>query len=310
VAIVGVICPFAVGYLAAFHIFQLPNNVSIFIGATLTATSVGITARTLADLGRLKTPEAQVILGAAVVDDVIGLIILAVVTGLTTTGRVDVSEISEISVMAIGFLVGAIVIGILIAPRLLALVKHLRTSGMLTISALLFCLILSYLASKLHLASIVGAFAAGLVLARTDDLVHIQERIKPIGDFFTPIFFVLLGLSVNLSVFNPFNPKMHDVLLLMLALTLIAVTMKLLSGFGVVKKGINRIVVGVGMIPRGEVGLIFASIGLSRGIIDSGEYASIVAIVVITTFITPPMLKLALRISKPVHSEADEEQFV
>lgn len=295
VAIIGVICPFIAGYLVSFYIFGITNTVSIFIGATLTATSVGITARTLTDLGQMKTAAAKIILGAAVVDDVIGLIILAVVTGLVADGSINALNVVKTSVMAILFLVGAIVIGIPVAPYLLKLTKNLRTRGILTIGALLFCLSLAYAAHGLHLATIVGAFAAGLVLARTDDLAHIQERIKPIADIFVPIFFVMLGVSVNLSVFNPFNPESRAGLFMMLSLIVIAIATKLFAGLGVLKKGVNRIVVGVGMIPRGEVGLIFASIGLTRKIITPAEYAAIVAIVVITTFITPPLLKIVLR---------------
>lgn len=305
VAVIGVILPFIAGYMVSYYLFGVTSVVSIFIGATLTATSVGITARTLTDLGQLKTAAAKIILGAAVVDDVIGLIILAVVTGLVADGSVNIFGVVKTSVMAILFLVGAIVIGIPVAPYLLKLTKNLRTRGILTISALLFCLILSYAAYGLHLATIVGAFAAGLVLARTDDLAHIQERIKPIADIFVPIFFVMLGVSVNLSVFNPTNPESRSGLMMMLALVLVAVVMKLFAGFGVLRKGVSRIVVGVGMIPRGEVGLIFASIGLARKIITPGEYAAIVAIVVITTFITPPLLKIVLKKVKP---EAQEQE--
>ncbi|MHB0998044.1 MAG: cation:proton antiporter [Armatimonadota bacterium] len=295
VAIVGVIFPFLFGYLASYYLFHISNIVSIFIGATLTATSVGITARTLTDLGQLRTPEAKIILGAAVVDDVIGLIILAVVTGLVNTGSIAVFDVVKTSLLAIVFLVGAIVVGIPVAPHMLNLAKKLRTRGILTISAMLFCLILAYAAHGLHLATIVGAFAAGLVLARTEDLAHIQERIKPVADIFVPIFFVMLGVSVNLSVFNPYLPGNRGVLLFMGVLVFVAVIMKLFAGLGVIRKGVNRVIVGVGMIPRGEVGLIFASIGLARKIITPGEYAAIVAIVVITTFITPPLLKMVLK---------------
>lgn len=305
VAVVGVIFPFAAGYAVSKYIFDISNLVSIFIGATLTATSVGITARTLTDLGQLRTSEAKIILGAAVVDDVIGLIILAVVTGLATTGSVEPTTIIKTSLLAILFLVGAIVIGIPVAPHMLNLSKKLRTRGILTVSALLFCLILSYAAHELHLATIVGAFAAGLVLAKTEDLAHIQERIKPVADILVPIFFVMLGISVKLSVFNPTNPENRTALFIMIVLVLVAVSMKLFAGFGVLRKGVNRLVVGVGMIPRGEVGLIFASIGLSRHIITPAEYASILGVVVVTTFITPPLLKLVL---KMVHMQSPEDK--
>lgn len=297
VALVGIAAPFAAGYAAALA-FGLSHIVAIYIGATLTATSVGITARTLADLGQLKTSEAKIILGAAVIDDVLGLIILAVVVGLAKTGVVSAWQISKITVLAIAFLVGAIAIGVPVAPRLLNVAKRLRTRGILTVSAFVFCLGLAYLAHELRLATIVGAFAAGLVLARTEDLAHIQERIKPVADILVPVFFVMLGVSVDLSVFSPVNPHSQAVLVLTAALLAIAIGTKLLAGLGVLRRGVKRLVVGVGMIPRGEVGLIFASIGLARNVITPGEYAAIIAVVVFTTFATPPLLKAAFQAGK------------
>jgi len=294
VALLGIAGPFAAGYAAALA-FGLSHTVAIYIGATLTATSVGITARTLTDLGQLRTPEAKIILGAAVIDDVLGLIILAIVVGLVETGVVDAWQIGKITLLAIGFLVGAIAIGIPVAPRVLSITKRLRTRGILTVSAFVFCLGLAYLAHELRLATIVGAFAAGLVLARTEDFAHIQERIRPVADIFVPIFFVMLGVSVDLSVFNPSNPESQTLLTLTGALIAIAITTKLVAGLGVLRRGLNRLVVGVGMIPRGEVGLIFASIGLAKNVITPGEYAAIVAVVIFTTFITPPFLKLSFR---------------
>lgn len=294
VALVGIFGPFIAGY-AAVLAFGLDTTTAIFIGATLTATSVGITARTLSDIGQLRTPEAKIILGAAVIDDVLGLIILAVVAGLVRTHTVSVWEISKISLIAITFLIGAIAIGIPVAPRLLAMAKRLRTRGMLTVSAIIFAFSLAYIAHELRLATIVGAFAAGLVLARTEDFARIQERIKPVADIFIPIFFVVLGLSVDLSAFDPSRPGGGSTILLMGSLLLIAVATKLIAGLGVLCRGIKRLAVGVGMIPRGEVGLIFASFGLSHGVIDGPLYSSIVAVVVFTTFLTPPLLKVVLR---------------
>jgi len=290
VAVVGVAGPFIVGYVIA-RLFGASDTVAIYIGATLTATSVGITARTLTDMGRLHTSEARIILGAAVIDDVLGLIILAVVVSLVSTGIVSVWQVVKTTMLAIVFLVGAIVLGIPIAPRVLRLVQRMRIRGVLTASAFVFCLFLAYVASKLGLATIVGAFAAGLVLARTEDLGHIQERMKPLADVFVPIFFVMLGVQVNLSVFNPIEPANRPFLVFTLLLIVVAMLMKVLSGAGVLEKGVNRLAVGVGMIPRGEVGLIFASIGLAHKVISSGQYSTIIAIVFTTTFLTPPILK-------------------
>jgi Kef-type K+ transport system membrane component KefB len=293
VAMIGVVGPFVLGYYSSI-LLGLSYTSAIFMGAALTATSVGITARTLGDLGQIRTSAAKIILGAAVIDDVLGLIILAVVGSLVAVGTVSYGEIGKVTLLAVAFLVGAIVIGIAVAPHMLRIAKKLRTRGMLTISAFLFCLALSYLAHELGLAAIVGAFAAGLILARTEDLVHIQQRIKPIADIFVPIFFVMLGVSVNLSVLNPLNPEARSNLAFIGILVLVAVVMKVVAGLGVLKRGVSRLVVGVGMIPRGEVGLIFASIGLTRSIITPAEYAAIIAVVIITTFITPPLLKLVL----------------
>ena len=294
VAVVGVAGPFAAGYFGSL-LFDLPHTTAVFIGATLTATSVGITARTLTDMGQLRTSEAKIILGAAVIDDVMGLIILAVVTGLVMTGSTSAWQIGQTTALAIAFLVGAILIGVPVAPHLLNIAKKLRTRGILTISAFLFCLALSYLAHEVKLATIVGAFAAGLVLARTEDLAHIQERIKPVADILVPIFFVMVGIRVDLDVINPLNPQTKGTLAFMGMLIAVAVVMKLFAGLGVLRRNVNRIIVGVGMIPRGEVGLIFATIGLTGKIITPGEYAIIITVVVITTFITPPLLKLAFR---------------
>lgn len=294
VAIAGIVGPFAVGYAVALG-FGLDATTAIFIGATLTATSVGITARTLSDIGKLRTPEAKIVLGAAVIDDVLGLIILAVVVGLVQTHTVSVWDIGRISLLAITFLIGAIAIGIPIAPRVLRVAKRLRTRGVLTVSAVIFCFGLAYVAHELRLATIVGAFAAGLVLAKTDDLAHIQERMKPVADIFIPIFFVMLGVSVDLAVFNPFRPDSGPILLLTGVLIFAAILMKLLSGLGVLRRGINRFAVGIGMVPRGEVGLIFASFGLTNNVIGGGLYSAIVAVVFFTTFITPPLLKLSFR---------------
>ena len=299
VAAIGVICPFVAGYYVSLLFLGLSNMVSIFIGATLTATSVGITARTLSDLRQLHTDAAKIILGAAVIDDVIGLMILAVVSGLSISGSISAFSVAKTSLLAVGFLVGTIVLGIRIAPYMMKVARSLRVRGMLTISAILFCLTLAYIAERLGLATIVGAFAAGLVLARTEDQVHLQARIKPIADIFIPIFFVMLGVSVNISLFNPFNPATKSTFIIMVILIVIAAINKLFSGLGVLKKGVSRIVVGVGMIPRGEVGLIFASIGLARGVINLNEYGAIIAVVIATTFITPPLLKVVLRRSNP-----------
>jgi Kef-type K+ transport system membrane component KefB len=165
----------------------------------------------------------------------------------------------------------------------------------LIVAAMTFALLLGYTAELLHIAPMVGAFAAGLVLARTEHQAHIGEAVQPVADMFIPIFFVLIGAAVDLGHFNPFNPQNWPVLLLAGGLLVAAVLGKLVAGFGAAGAGINRGAVGIGMLPRGEVGLIFAAVGLSHGIIGEGHYGAVLAVVVVTTLMAPPLLKRAFR---------------
>lgn len=308
VAIVGVIVPFALGFasILVFEKYGMLGNVdpnftiliAITVGATLTATSVGITARVLSDMNRLQSGEAKIILGAAVIDDILGLIILGVVSGLIESSEsgigvsVSAASVGIIFLKAFGFLFAAIIIGNLISKRLFNLVEKMRVRGVLLLSALSFAFIFAYLASLVGLAPIVGAFAAGLVLANTNQFKSIEERLKPVSDFFTPIFFIMVGAAVDVSVFNPFVKENIPILLIALILFIVAVVGKLVSGFAVLQKGIKKSVVAVGMIPRGEVGLIFAQMGLTYGIFTSELFSAVTVMVMLTTFIAPPLLKI------------------
>lgn len=308
VAIVGVIVPFALGFasILVFEKYGMLGNVdpnftiliAITAGATLTATSVGITARVLSDMNRIQSGEAKIILGAAVIDDILGLIILGVVSGLIESSEsgigvsVSAASVGIIFLKAFGFLFAAIIIGNLISKRLFNLVEKMRVRGVLLLSALSFAFIFAYLASLVGLAPIVGAFAAGLVLANTNQFKSIEERLKPVSDFFTPIFFIMVGAAVDVSVFNPFVKENIPILLIALTLFIVAVVGKLVSGFAVLQKGIKKSVVAVGMIPRGEVGLIFAQMGLTYGIFTSELFSAVTVMVMLTTFIAPPLLKI------------------
>ena len=308
VAIVGVIVPFALGFasILVFEKYGMLGNVdpnftiliAITAGATLTATSVGITARVLSDMNRLQSGEAKIILGAAVIDDILGLIILGVVSGLIESSEsgigvsVSAASVGIIFLKAFGFLFAAIIIGNLISKRLFNLVEKMRVRGVLLLSALSFAFIFAFLASLVGLAPIVGAFAAGLVLANTNQFKSIEERLKPVSDFFTPIFFIMVGAAVDVSVFNPFVKENIPILLIALILFIVAVVGKLVSGFAVLQKGIKKSVVAVGMIPRGEVGLIFAQMGLTYGIFTSELFSAVTVMVMLTTFIAPPLLKI------------------
>lgn len=294
VAVIGVIMPFLLGYALALAL-DLSQLQAIFIGATLTATSVAISARVLFDLDKLRTREGNIIMGAAVLDDILGLVTLSVIVGLTTSGTVSWLAIARTAGLASLFLVLAVVVGIRYAHLFSRLVNGMRTRGRLIVASVTFALLLGYVAALLDIAPLVGAFAAGLILARTEHQTHIGEAVKPVADVFIPIFFVLIGAAVDLSHFNPLNPQNRPVFTLAGGLLAAAVLGKLVSGFGAVGKGINRSAVGIGMLPRGEVGLIFAAVGLAHGVIGDEQYGAIVSVVVVTTLLAPPLLKLAFR---------------
>ncbi len=298
VAFAGVVLPFVFGYFVA-HALGRTVMEAIFVGAAMTATSVGITARVFTDLKSLHTKEARIVLGAAVVDDVIGLIILAVVSGMAVTKVISWSAVGLQTFMALVFLVGAIVIGVRATPFLLHWARKMQTRAALSSSAVIFCFLLSALAEMVQLAPIVGAFAAGLVLDKTDDKVHIEQKIKSLADLFVPVFFVMVGARMDAQMFNPATASGRTTLILGGVLLVIAVLGKMLGGISVPGKGLKRLTIGVGMIPRGEVGLIFANMGLSSRVIDNSLYAAIIFVVITTTFMTPPLLKWLVSQHRP-----------
>jgi Kef-type K+ transport system membrane component KefB len=312
VATLGVAAPFGLGW--AVGAWLLPEQgayAHAFLGATLTATSVGITARVLKDLGRSQSNEARVILGAAVIDDVLGLVILAVVTGAITArdrgGSLAPGDVVLTLAKAVGFLAGALVLGVLSARRLFRLASQLRAHGVLLATGLVLCFGLSWVSGLMGLAPIVGAFAAGLILedVHYTDFVErgehgLEELIHPISSFLVPVFFVVMGMRTDLRSFTE-----PGVLGLAAALTLAAILGKQACSLGVLGKGVGRLSVGLGMIPRGEVGLIFANIGLTLSIggepvISHATFSAVVVMVIVTTLVTPPALKWSLARS-PAH---------
>lgn len=313
VALVGVVVPFGLGflywYLANPSIGVHPEGISfaivaVFVGATLTATSVGITARVLSDLDRMHTPEARIIIGAAVIDDVLGIVILAVVSGLAGGAAVTLGYVSKTFLFAVGFLVLAVLIGNRFAPMLFNLVDRMRVRGSLLVAAFCFALGVAALADLAGSALIIGAFAAGLVLSTTNQFDAVVERIEPVADVFTPIFFVAVGAPVNVRLFIPSSVDFDlGVLIVGLILTAIAIIGKLVAGLAVRRKDTNKLLVGVGMVPRGEVGLIFASIGLTAGILSGSVYSAILIMVMLSTFVVPPILKLLFARKPPLEAE-------
>jgi Kef-type K+ transport system membrane component KefB len=312
VAVLGVVAPFLLGYgVSWLFIKQLPRQlqeivpsgfslsyIHLFVGSVLCATSVGITARVFKDLGKLQLKEARIILGAAVIDDVLGLVVLALVSGLVTAAEhgqpLAVNSVLRLIALAGLFLVASLLLGAFLVPRVMKQLARLRTAGVMLISALLFAFLMSYLAGAVGLAPIVGAFAAGLLLEQVHfhgfrEEIHIEQLLRPVATFLVPIFFVLMGIQVQLETFANLS-----VLGVASGLTVAAVLGKQICGLGVLEKGLDRLSVGVGMIPRGEVGLIFAGIGRNLRIIDHATFSAVVIMVITTTLITPPALKLTL----------------
>ena len=295
VAVAGVVLPFAGGYFVC-HWFGLGYLVCIVAGASLTATSVGITARVLNDLGRLRDPESQIVLGAAVIDDILGLIILTVVSELAEGKEPTVAIIAGITALAFGFLAGALVLGNVLVPPLARWLSRLAVPGMLTTFALVLAFGLAWGAETAGSASIIGAFAAGLLLRRTPQVHEIEKAIAPLGHFFVPIFFVVVGAAVDVRTFVPHSATGWLTLEVGGALIVVAVLGKFAAGYVPFWFRGKKAVIGVGMIPRGEVGLIFAQMGLTAKVdgeplFSPGLFSAVTLMVMVTTFMAPPLLK-------------------
>jgi len=304
VALVGMFLPFALGYAAIKLTTGAPDILAVFVGATATATSIGISAKVLSDLGYLQRPEGQIILGAAVIDDILGIVILSVVSGIAKGGSLEWVAVGRIVLSSLGFLVGAIVIGNWFLPFFLKTVRWLRTRGDLITASLIFAFSLAWIAEQVGSAAIIGAFAAGLVLAKTDKRHDLEQQLRPITDFFLPVFFITVGAGVNLALLAN-----QEALLLALTLSATAVLGKLLCGWAAFGIPANKWVIGAGMVPRGEVGLVFASVGLSIGVLFGRYHTAVVIMVIFTTFLGPLLLSLLLR-GKPVSALVSEETSV
>jgi Kef-type K+ transport system membrane component KefB len=306
VAIVGVALPFVLGFGAARLLMpELSISVDLFVAATLGATSVGITARVLQDLGRSQSRESHIILGAAVMDDILGLVMLAIVSGIIVSGGVALGNVVSIIALALLFLVSALVLGPYFLDFTINLVRRLDLIEAKMFISFLFVMVLAWLANLVGLATIVGAFTAGLILhdayfkhwGRADEhQFSIKDLIMPLEVILVPIFFVLMGIQVKLESFFDWH-----VVTMAGGLLVAAVIGKIASGL-VTGRGVNKFAVGIGMMPRGEVGLIFASIGKSLGVISDALFSAVVLMVIVTTLATPPLLKLAL-----VRQKRDEE---
>jgi Kef-type K+ transport system membrane component KefB len=294
VATLGVVLHLALSFSVGIALHLTPLQ-ALFASAALAATSIGITARVFSDLKFLKRREATIVLGAAVVDDILSLVILAAVSGFAVTGALNLPNLIGRSAMAIVFLAGAIVVGRWVSFRMLRIATAMKTRAALSISAFIFCLALALLSQTAGLAPIVGAFAAGLVLNRAEQKLHFEEKLRSLADIFIPVFFVMMGANIDLATLNPATAAGRATLGLGACLSVVAVIAKFLAGSLTPARGVSRWIVGVGMIPRGEVALIFAGVGLLHNIIPPSIYAAIIMVVVVTTFITPPLLKLLIK---------------
>ncbi|MBP0019342.1 MAG: cation:proton antiporter [Cyanobacteria bacterium SBLK] len=308
VAFVGVILPFTAGALGLIYLFQVPVIPALFAGAALTATSIGITSRVLSELklrdtmptnsrdrseNALNSPEGQIILGAAVLDDILAIILLAVITSLAKTGYLEIGHLIYLIIEALTFLVGAILLGRLFNDLLVTLADRLSTRGQLVIPTLTFALILAYIAQVLELEPILGAFTAGLVFKETSQGQTLQKQIAPIADLLIPVFFVTIGAKANFLVLLPNYPDTDRRLLMAVFLIVVAVLGKIIAGFTVWQESqLNRLAIGISMMPRGEVGLVFVGVGSAVGVLPESLETAIVLMVILTTFLMPFWLRL------------------
>jgi Kef-type K+ transport system membrane component KefB len=298
VAIVGVVLPFSAGWAIcqAIGLGKLP---SLVVSASMTATSVGITARVLSDLGRLKDYESRIILGAAVIDDVLGLIILAIVQAMQAGAAIGAGVVGAKFLVAFGFLAGALILGRLLAPWLVLFIDWCKGPGVLVAMSLAFALTMAWAADLAGSAVIIGAFAAGVVLGGTNKAQDVEHVVTPIGYFLVPIFFASVGAAVDLRTFNPFVAGNMANIGFGVALLVAAIATKYAAGFCAMGNAVDRRVIGVGMVPRGEVGLIFAERGFSSGALTPGQFSAVTLMVMGTTLFAPPVLRALLPPKKP-----------
>jgi len=289
VATIGVVVPFVLGF---FYMRAIDYSTieAVFVGAALVATSVGITARVLADAGVLSTRVARVILGAAVADDILGMIVLTVVSSLST-GHINYLQLAIVTVEAIGFSIFILFFGSRVVGRFETRVAKLRARNSAFILSIVLCLGLSLASIYIGMAAIIGAFLAGLALADHSEQWRLRENAHPVMEFLAPFFFVLLGIQVDLrTVYQPGLPWM------IVVVCLLAIVGKLVGcGLGALPLGFkNALRIGIGMVPRGEVGLIVAAVGLKLHTVSPEVYTVVVVMTIVTTLFAPPVLRALL----------------
>ena len=300
VAVAGVVLPFALGtwgLMALFHVGAIP---AIFAGASMTATSIGITASVFGELGYLKTREGQIVIGAAVLDDILGIVILAVVVALASGGSLEIGPILKLVAAAAVFVVAAIGLSRTAAPAFDWLIDKLKAPGEVLVASFVILALSCFTATAIGLEAALGAFAAGLILSSSKHNHAIQQAVLPIVTLFATIFFVLVGAGMDLSVINPSDPASRTALIIAAFLFVVAVIGKIAAGWAFVsKQPTRRLVVGLGMMPRGEVGLIFLGLGTSAKLLSPTLEAAILLMVIGTTFLAPVLLRMVIGGDKP-----------
>ncbi len=295
VAVTGVLLPFALGTAGLVLLFHVPLILAIFAGAAMTATSIGITASVFGELGWLRRREGQIVIGAAVLDDILGIVILAVVVALAGGEALTVGPIVKLVLAAILFVAAALILSRTAAPVFDWVLDRLKAPGEVVVAGFVVLTLCCFLAQAIGLEAALGAFAAGLILSRSRHTEAIQETIKPLVALFATVFFVLIGTGMDLSVLNPLDPANQEGLVVALFLLAVAIVGKVAAGWTYTSsEPTNRLVVGLGMMPRGEVGLIFLGLGTQAKLLTPALEAAILLMVIGTTFLAPVLLRLVL----------------
>ena len=306
VAVTGVVLPFALGTAGLVLLFHVPLILAIFAGAAMTATSIGITASVFGELGWLKRREGQIVIGAAVLDDILGIVILAVVVSLAGGEALEIAPIVKLVVAAVVFVAAALVLSRRAAPAFDWVLDRLRAPGEVVVAGFVVLSLCCFAAQAIGLEAALGAFAGGLILSRSRHTHEIQETVKPLVALFATVFFVLIGTGMDLSVLNPLDPANRSGLVVALFLLAVAIAGKVATGWSYLsQEPTNRLVVGLGMMPRGEVGLIFLGLGTQAHLLTPALEAAILLMVIGTTFLAPLLLRLVLASGSRKPAERD-----
>jgi Kef-type K+ transport system membrane component KefB len=307
VAVTGVLLPFVLGTAGLYYLFHVPLILAVFAGAAMTATSIGITASVFSELKVLRSREGQIVIGAAVLDDILGIVILAVVVSLAGGGAFTIAPILKLVLAAVAFVVAALLLSRSAAPLFDWLIDRLKAPGEVVVASFVVLTLCCFGAQALGLEAALGAFAGGLILSRSRHNEAIQDTIRPLVALFATVFFVLIGTGMDLSVLNPLDPANRDGLVVAAFLLAVAILGKLASGWSYLSmERTNRLLVGLGMMPRGEVGLIFLGLGTQAKLLTPALEAAILLMVIGTTFLAPVLLRLVLQAGPSVDDLAEQ----